>query len=73
MVPDHGEGAPRNAVRLFEPFFTTARTEGGTGMGLPIIKALLVARDGSIEFFWRERWDGVFGAVGGSEGTTYKV
>lgn len=51
MVADNGEGvSPRNAARLFEPFFTTARTEGGTGMGLPIIKALLEARDGSIEF-----------------------
>ena len=51
MVEDNGEGvSPGNAARLFEPFFTTARAEGGTGMGLPIIKALLVARDGSIEF-----------------------
>lgn len=51
MVADNGEGvSPRNAKRLFEPFFTTARTEGGTGMGLPIIQAMLVARDGSIEF-----------------------
>jgi len=50
-VADNGEGvSPRNAARLFEPFFTTARTDGGTGMGLPIIKALLAARDGSIEF-----------------------
>ena len=47
--------------RLFEPFFTTARTEGGTGMGLPIIQAMLVARDGSIEF------------VGGKGGAVFLV
>lgn len=58
-VADNGEGvSSRNAARLFEPFFTTARAEGGTGMGLPIIKALLVARDGSIELV-----DGKDGAV----------
>ena len=62
MVIDNGEGvSPRNAARLFEPFFTTARTEGGTGMGLPIIKALLVAREGSIEF------------VGGKSGAAFLI
>ncbi len=62
MVADNGEGiSARNAARLFEPFFTTARTEGGTGMGLPIIKALLEARDGSIEF------------VGGKGGAVFRV
>ncbi len=51
MVADNGEGVSRGKVtRLFELFFTTAQTEGGTGMGLPIIKALLVVQDGSIEF-----------------------
>ena len=62
MVEDNGEGvSPRNAARLFEPFFTTARAEGGTGMGLPIIKALLLARDGSIEF------------VGGKDGAAFRI
>ncbi|MDG1971282.1 MAG: HAMP domain-containing sensor histidine kinase [Paracoccaceae bacterium] len=61
-VADNGEGvSPRNEARLFEPFFTTARTEGGTGMGLPIIQAMLVARDGSIEF------------VGGKGGAVFLV
>lgn len=61
-VADNGEGiSARNAARMFEPFFTTARTEGGTGMGLPIIQAMLVARDGSIEF------------VGGKGGAVFLV
>ena len=47
-VSDDGEGiSPANRAKVFEPFFTTRRTAGGTGMGLPIIKALIEARDGS--------------------------
>ncbi|MEM7546771.1 MAG: HAMP domain-containing sensor histidine kinase [Pseudomonadota bacterium] len=48
-VTDDGEGISEgNRERLFEPFFTTRRAEGGTGMGLPIAKALVEAHDGSI-------------------------
>jgi signal transduction histidine kinase len=48
-VADDGEGiSAGNAPRVFEPFFTTRRKSGGTGMGLPIIKALIEARDGTI-------------------------
>ncbi|MEM7269269.1 MAG: HAMP domain-containing sensor histidine kinase [Pseudomonadota bacterium] len=49
IVEDDGPGvSPANRERLFEPFFTTRRETGGTGMGLPIIRALLAARDGEI-------------------------
>ncbi|MGB0505305.1 MAG: ATP-binding protein [Pikeienuella sp.] len=49
-VSDDGEGvSDGNSNRIFDPFFTTRRDSGGTGMGLSIIRALLVARDGSIE------------------------
>ena len=48
-ISDNGEGvSPANRAKIFEPFFTTRRKEGGTGMGLPIIKALLEARGGAI-------------------------
>lgn len=41
-VADNGPGTSAgNAPRLFEPFFTTRRDDGGTGMGLTICKTLL--------------------------------
>jgi signal transduction histidine kinase len=35
--------------RLFEPFFTSRRSEGGTGLGLPIARSLLAASGGTLE------------------------
>jgi signal transduction histidine kinase len=49
-ISDNGPGiSPANAARVFEPFFTTARNQGGTGLGLSVVKALLEAHGGSIE------------------------
>ncbi len=49
-IADNGPGiSVANAARVFDPFFTTARNQGGTGLGLPIVKALLEAHGGSIE------------------------
>jgi signal transduction histidine kinase len=48
-VSDDGTGiSPGNRGRVFEPFFTTRREEGGTGMGLHIVKTLIEAHGGSI-------------------------
>ena len=48
-VADNGAGvSPGNRERIFDPFFTTRRTEGGTGMGLGIVRALLRAHGGDI-------------------------
>ena len=49
-VSDNGPGiSEANQACVFDPFFTTARDRGGTGMGLTIARALLHAHGGSIE------------------------
>lgn len=41
-VSDDGDGISEgNRDRIFQPFFTTRRESGGTGMGLDIVRALL--------------------------------
>lgn len=48
-VEDDGPGiSTGNASQVFEPFFTTRRDMGGTGMGLAIVKTLLLAHGGQI-------------------------
>jgi glycerol-3-phosphate dehydrogenase/signal transduction histidine kinase/SAM-dependent methyltransferase len=62
-VADSGCGiAPENMARIFEPYFTTRKHWGGTGLGLPIAKKAI------------ESWGGVIGVssvVG--EGTTFTI
>lgn len=48
-VADDGPGiSPGNRDKCFEPFFTTRRDTGGTGMGLAIVQTLLLAHGGEI-------------------------
>jgi signal transduction histidine kinase len=48
---DDGSGiSHHNRTRLFEPFFTTRRECGGTGLGLRIVRSLLSAQRGAIRF-----------------------
>jgi signal transduction histidine kinase len=48
-VADNGSGvAPGDRDRMFDPFFTTTRAQGGTGMGLAIVRALIGAHGGTI-------------------------
>ena len=48
-ISDQGPGiSAANGDRVFEPFFTTGRNAGSTGLGLPIVRALLLAHRGSI-------------------------
>lgn len=43
-VSDNGAGIPAaDRARVFEPFFTSHRASGGTGLGLPIARSLLAA------------------------------
>ncbi len=47
---DNGSGiSDANCKKVFTPFFTTRRDEGGTGLGLGIIQSLLKASQGSIK------------------------
>lgn len=49
-VSDNGPGiSAGNMDRLFEPFFTTRRDTGGTGMGLAIAQAMVQAQGGTLE------------------------
>jgi signal transduction histidine kinase len=44
-VQDHGAGMPTEvAHRVFEPFFTTRRGQGGTGLGMHIVHQLITER-----------------------------
>ncbi|MBO0766487.1 MAG: HAMP domain-containing histidine kinase, partial [Hyphomicrobiaceae bacterium] len=47
---DNGRGvAEDNRARIFQPFFTTRREQGGTGLGLRIARSLVEAQRGTIE------------------------
>ena len=49
-VSDNGAGiAPADCPRVFEPFFTSHRASGGTGLGLPIARSLLAAHAGDLQ------------------------
>jgi signal transduction histidine kinase len=49
-VSDDGPGIPAaDHDRVFEPFFTSRRANGGTGLGLPITRSLLASHHGSID------------------------
>ena len=49
-VVDDGPGvSPGNQARVFEPFFTTRRDVGGTGLGLPISRSLVRHAGGELE------------------------
>ena len=48
-IADDGPGVPEaDRARIFEPFFTSRRADGGTGLGLPIARSLLEAGRGAI-------------------------
>ena len=48
-VADTGKGIPADHLeRVFEPFFTTRKPDGGTGMGLAIVHGIVKGYDGVI-------------------------
>ncbi|MBW2230114.1 MAG: HAMP domain-containing histidine kinase [Deltaproteobacteria bacterium] len=49
-VRDHGAGInATNRDRIFDRFFTTERDHGGTGLGLPIARAVAERRGGWLD------------------------
>lgn len=49
-VTDNGGGIPESdRARIFEPFFTSKRAQGGTGLGLPIARALIEGHRGTLK------------------------
>ena len=54
-IADNGGGiSPGNRALVLQPFFTTRREQGGTGMGLDIARAMLRAHGGSIRLIESE-------------------
>jgi len=50
LIQDNGSGiSGANRKRVFTPFFTTRRENGGTGLGLGIVESLLKVWNGRIE------------------------
>ena len=51
IITDHGSGLCENELkRALEPFYTTLREKGGTGLGLPLVKTLLLAVGGRLDY-----------------------
>lgn len=49
-IADDGDGISEgNRAQIFKPFFTTRRDDGGTGLGLRIVTAIVAAHGGSIK------------------------
>ncbi len=50
-ITDDGPGIPREIQnRIFEPFFTTKQIGEGTGLGLDIVRRIVVAHGGEVAF-----------------------
>lgn len=51
IVQDEGEGiSPENLKRIMDPFFTTKRDTGGTGIGLSVSYSIVEAHQGKLTF-----------------------
>lgn len=50
-VRDHGAGVPDDLrEKLFEPFFTTRAESGGSGLGLSVVRTIVLEHHGQVQF-----------------------
>lgn len=50
LVSDNGPGiTPQQAERIFDPFYTTRQSCGGTGLGLSVVHGIIQAHGGRID------------------------
>ena len=50
QVKDQGDGIPESLMnRIMDPFFTTRREQGGTGLGLAVCRDIATTHEGKIE------------------------
>ena len=65
LLKDNGKGISKaNESKIFNPFFTTRKQEGGTGIGLGVISSILEAHDGKIKLLKNEE---------GERGACFKI
>jgi signal transduction histidine kinase len=51
IVKDEGEGMDKETLkRVFDPFYTTKRADGGTGLGLAVSASIVKEHNGSLTF-----------------------
>lgn len=49
-IEDNGPGIPKDILdKIFDPFFTTRRSNGGTGLGLSVVRNIIKMHNGKIE------------------------
>jgi signal transduction histidine kinase len=49
-ISDDGRGIPQGEIeRIFDPFYTTRRSQGGSGLGLSLVHRIVADHDGTVE------------------------